>query len=239
MGDDEAETVKTPTTYRKIMGELIQQHRGRVIDSPGDNILAEFGSVVDAVQCSVAAQNEFKARNAELPENRRMEFRIGVNLGGVIEEEDRIYGDGVNIAARLEGLAEGGGICISKTNQGFYSHPDPVYAEPKFLSEKEPGKKWNSNKEGKPMGNVYERLRQRLDELATGYPATQSGVEIRILKRLFTEAEAEFFLKLSPLPEAPEHVAGRLGLEPGETAALMERMAVKGIRSATELYLFW
>ena len=78
------------------------------------------------------------------------------------------------------------------------------------------------------MGNVYERLRQRLDDLATGYPATQSGVEIRILQRLFTEGEAEFFLKLSPLPEAPEHVAERLGREPGETAALMEGMAVKG-----------
>ena len=115
MGENEAETVKTLTSYRKIMGELIQQHRGRVIDSPGDNILAEFASVVDAVQCSVAAQNEFKARNAELPENRRMEFRIGVNLGDVIEEENRIYGDGVNIAARLEALADPGGICISKT----------------------------------------------------------------------------------------------------------------------------
>ena len=115
MGENEAETVKTLTAYRKIMGELIQQHRGRVIDSPGDNILAEFASVVDAVQCSVAAQNEFKARNAELPENRRMEFRIGVNLGDVIEEENRIYGDGVNIAARLEALADPGGICISKT----------------------------------------------------------------------------------------------------------------------------
>jgi adenylate cyclase len=115
MGENEAETVKTLTAYRQIMEELIQQHRGRVIDSPGDNILAEFGSVVDAVQCSVAAQNEFKARNAEFPENRRMEFRIGVNLGDVIEEENRIYGDGVNIAARLEALADPGGICISKT----------------------------------------------------------------------------------------------------------------------------
>ena len=115
MGENEAETVRTLTSYRKIMGDLIQQHRGRVIDSPGDNFLAEFGSVVDAVQCSVAAQNEFKARNAELPENRRMVFRIGVNLGDVIEEEGRIYGDGVNIAARLESLADPGGICISKT----------------------------------------------------------------------------------------------------------------------------
>jgi adenylate cyclase len=115
MGEDEAETVKTITAYRKIMGEMINQHRGRLIDSPGDNILAEFASVVDAVQCAVAAQNEFKAQNAARPENRRMEFRIGVNLGDVIEEEGRIYGDGVNIAARLEALADPGGICISKT----------------------------------------------------------------------------------------------------------------------------
>lgn len=86
--------------------ELIHQHRGRVIDSPGDNILAEFGSVVDAVQYAVPAQNEFKAHNADLSETRRMEFRIGVNLGNVIEEEGRIYADGVNIAARLEAFAD-------------------------------------------------------------------------------------------------------------------------------------
>jgi len=115
MGEDEAATVEAITTYREIMGGLIRQHRGGVVDSPGDNLLAEFGSVVDAVQCAVAVQKEFQARNAELPENRRMEFRIGINLGDVIEEEDRIYGDGVNIAARLESLADPGGICVSKT----------------------------------------------------------------------------------------------------------------------------
>jgi adenylate cyclase len=115
MSEDEAATVRTITAYREVMSTLIQQHRGRVLDSPGDNILAEFGSVVDAVQCAVAVQKEFKARNAELPENRRMEFRIGINIGDVIEEEERIYGDGVNIAARLEGLADRGGICISRT----------------------------------------------------------------------------------------------------------------------------
>jgi adenylate cyclase len=115
MGEDEAATVKTLTTYRSIMMELIKQHRGRVVDSPGDNLLAEFTSVVDAVQCAVAVQKEFQARNAELPEDRRMAFRIGINLGDVIEEGDRIYGDGLNIAARLEGLADPGGICISKT----------------------------------------------------------------------------------------------------------------------------
>jgi len=115
MGDDEEATVRTLTSYREVMSTLIQQHNGKVLDSPGDNLLAEFVSVVDAVQCAVAVQKEINARNTELPENRRMQFRIGINLGDVIQEEERIYGDGVNIAARLEGLSEPGGICISKT----------------------------------------------------------------------------------------------------------------------------
>ena len=115
MAEDESATVKTIATYREIMASLIKQHRGRVVDSPGDNLLAEFPSVVDAVQCAVSVQNEFQTRNAELAENRKMEFRIGINLGDVIDEEDRIYGDGVNVAARLEALAEPGGICVSKT----------------------------------------------------------------------------------------------------------------------------
>jgi len=113
MGDDEASTVRTLESYRKVMADLIDQFRGRVVDSPGDNLLAEFGSVVDAVQCAVEIQEVLKAKNEELSEDRKMQFRIGVNLGDVIEEGDRIYGDGVNIAARIEGLAEAGGICIS------------------------------------------------------------------------------------------------------------------------------
>jgi TolB-like protein len=115
MGENETATVKTLAAYREIMASLIKQHRGRVVDSPGDNVLAEFASVVDAVQCAVTVQKELLTRNAELPENRRMEFRVGINLGDVIAEKERIYGDGVNIAARLEALADPGGICISKT----------------------------------------------------------------------------------------------------------------------------
>jgi len=113
MGDDEVATVKTITEYREIFSSIVAQHNGRVVDSPGDNILSEFASVVDAVQCAVEIQKVLKAKNEELPENRRMIFRIGVNLGDVIHEDDRIYGDGVNIAARIESLADGGGICIS------------------------------------------------------------------------------------------------------------------------------
>jgi adenylate cyclase len=115
MAEDEAATVKTIASYREIMASLIKQHRGRVVDSPGDNLLAEFSSVVDAVQSAIAVQNEIQTRNAELPDNRRMEFRIGINLGDVIDEDGRIYGDGVNISARLEALADPGGICVSKT----------------------------------------------------------------------------------------------------------------------------
>ncbi len=113
MGEDEEATIRTLNAYQEIMAALIQQHRGRVVDATGDNLLAEFASVVSAVGCAVEIQKTLGKRNAALAESRRMEFRIGVNLGDVIEEGERIYGDGVNIAARLESLAEGGGICIS------------------------------------------------------------------------------------------------------------------------------
>jgi adenylate cyclase len=119
MGEDEEETVRTITDYRNVIATLIAQHRGRLVDSPGDNLLAEFGSVVDALRCAWDIQQEIKTRNTDLPDNRQMNFRIGVNLGDVIEEGERIYGDGVNIAARLESLAEEGGICISGTT---YDH---------------------------------------------------------------------------------------------------------------------
>ncbi|MGD8687863.1 MAG: adenylate/guanylate cyclase domain-containing protein [Syntrophobacterales bacterium] len=113
MGEDEEATVRTITAHRKVITSVIEKYRGRVVDSPGDNILAEFVSVVDAVQSAVEIQEVIRAKNAELPEERRMEFRIGINLGDVIQEGERIYGDGVNIAARVEGLADPGGICIS------------------------------------------------------------------------------------------------------------------------------
>jgi class 3 adenylate cyclase len=115
MGDDEEATIRTLTTYREVLSDLIAQQQGRVVDSPGDKQLAEFASVVQAVQCAVAVQRDLARRNADLPPHRMMAFRIGINLGDVIAEEERLYGDGVNVAARLEGLAEGGGICISGT----------------------------------------------------------------------------------------------------------------------------
>jgi adenylate cyclase len=114
MADDEVFTIKTIKEYRDIMSRCIEQHNGRVVDSPGDNILSEFASAVDAVQCAVEIQKQLKKENDRLVEDKRLEFRIGVNIGDVVQDENRIYGDGVNIAARIEGLADPAGICVSR-----------------------------------------------------------------------------------------------------------------------------
>jgi adenylate cyclase len=113
MGADEVGTVHTLSEYRGVVAGIIGAHHGRIVDMPGDNILAEFGSAVDAVEAALAMQAELSARNSGLPEDRRMAFRVGVNLGDLVVEGDRIYGDGVNIAARVEALALPGGICVS------------------------------------------------------------------------------------------------------------------------------
>jgi len=134
MREDEAATIQTLTEYRQVMASLINQHHGRVVDSVGDNMLAEFASVVDAVQGAVAIQKEVNARNTTMPETRRMLFRIGINLGDLVVDGDRIYGDGVNIAARLEGIADPGGICISRTAYDQIEDKLPLGYE--YLGEK-------------------------------------------------------------------------------------------------------
>ena len=113
MAADEQTTVGTITAYRTEIANLVGDHRGRVVDATGDNALAEFPTALDAVEAAVEIQSVLKARNERLPDERRMEFRLGVHMGDVTVEGERIYGDGVNIAARLQGLAEPGGICIS------------------------------------------------------------------------------------------------------------------------------
>ncbi len=116
MGEDEAATLGTLTAYREVFAQLIDQHQGRVVDTAGDSVLAMFDSVVEAVRCAREVQQALQPRNEALPATRRMAFRIGLNLGDVIEQADgSIYGDGVNIAARLQALADPGGICLSGT----------------------------------------------------------------------------------------------------------------------------
>jgi adenylate cyclase len=166
MSADEEGTVKALNDCREIIARCVDDHRGRVVDSPGDNVLAEFVSTVEAVKCALKIQEDLKVRNADLPESSRMEFRIGVNLGDVIEENDRIYGDGVNIAARLEGLAEVGGICISGTafdqvkgklslgyqfigKQTVKNIPDPIRAYKVLMGPEDAGKITGEDKPNK------------------------------------------------------------------------------------------
>jgi adenylate cyclase len=113
MGEDEPGTLATLKSYRETMAGFIASHRGRVVNTAGDSLLAEFASVVEAVQCAVSIQRELAARNEVLSPGRRMQFRIGLNLGDVMVEGDDLFGEGVNIAARLQAVAEPGGICIS------------------------------------------------------------------------------------------------------------------------------
>ena len=128
MGDDDESTVTTITVYRIIISEYINKNQGRVVDTPGDNILAEFGSALNAINSAIEIQRTLETENSKLPDNRRMVFRIGINLGDILHKDERIYGDGVNVAARIESLADPGGICISrgvydqvknKVRQGF------------------------------------------------------------------------------------------------------------------------
>jgi adenylate cyclase len=113
MGSDEARTVRDLKGHQAVVLPMVGEFGGRVIDTAGDGILAEFPSVLNAVECAVAVQRKMVERNAAIEPERRMEFRIGINLGDVIYDDDRIFGDGVNVAARLEGIAEPGGICVS------------------------------------------------------------------------------------------------------------------------------
>jgi len=134
MTEDEMWTIQTLNAHRDLITTLVNSRLGRVVDSPGDNVLADFGSVLDAVQCAVSIQKDLSVKNADSPEQKRMEFRIGINLGDVVMEKGRIYGDGVNIAARIEKLAEAGGICISGTVFDQIENKLPLAYE--YLGEK-------------------------------------------------------------------------------------------------------
>ena len=115
MGTDEEGTLAALKAIRRELADpKIREHRGRIVKTTGDGLLVEFPSIVDAVRCAVEVQQAMAERNADVPETRRIAFRIGINLGDIILDEGDIYGDGVNVAARLEALAEPGGICVSR-----------------------------------------------------------------------------------------------------------------------------
>src|SRR5262245_56828999 len=113
MAADEARTVRDLKGHQAVVLPMIAEFAGRIIDTAGDGILAEFPSVVNAVKCALAIQSKMAERNAAIEPERRMQFRVGINIGDVVYDEARIYGDGINVAARLEGIAQPGGICIS------------------------------------------------------------------------------------------------------------------------------
>jgi adenylate cyclase len=135
MADDEVHTIETLKKYRGLMSELITHHSGRVVDNPGDNLLAELSSAVDAVETAVQIQNKLKKENAKFVEDKRLEFRIGVNIGDVVHDGDRIYGEVVNIAARIESLADAGGVCISRST--YDQIKNKLDIQTKYLGEHE------------------------------------------------------------------------------------------------------
>ncbi len=112
---DEEATLRTFGEYFDIIDALIARHEGRIFSTGGDSVLAEFSSAVEAVRCAISCQEEIASRNAELPDDRKLMFRIGINVGDVMVRDEDLFGDGVNVAARLEGLAQPGGICVSSS----------------------------------------------------------------------------------------------------------------------------
>jgi DNA-binding response OmpR family regulator len=133
MSENEMWTIQTLKNYRSLIASHVRSHQGRVVDSPGDNLLAEFGSVVHAAECAVEIQRNLSTRNKALPDDKRMEYRIGVNLGDVVIDRGKLYGDGVNIAARIEKLADPGGIAVSGTVYDEIENKLPLSCE--FIGE--------------------------------------------------------------------------------------------------------
>lgn len=191
MAGDEAETLARLRRYRSIMGELFERHEGRKVNTWGDAVIAEFSSVVEAVRCAVEIQDAIGAENRDLPENKQMWFRIGINLGDVMQDGGDLYGDGVNVAARLESLADPGGIMVSETvfnltnrhlalgydfagEQKVKEQDEPIAA----YRVRMPGDRLEAGKAGteagKPAGALREPAAPTLPRRA-GRPATRLG----------------------------------------------------------------
>jgi adenylate cyclase len=213
MVDDEVATVRTLKDYRNIMSARIEEHGGRVVDAVGDNLLAEFDSAVGAVECAVEVQKELKTKNQKLPPDKRLEFRIGVNIGDVIQDGDSIFGDGVNIAARIEKLADAGGVCISrnaynhikkKLSLGYEylgEHPvknisEPVTVYKVLMDEKDAGKLIGVEKKAPKKGWLWAAA------VALVVAVVGFGIWQFYLRRPAIEPASEEKMAF-PLPEKP------------------------------------
>ena len=186
MEADEAWTIQSLEENKRLIVELVEEYKGRVVDAPGDNVLVEFNSVINAVECAVEMQKKLNKKNSKLMEDHRMNFRIGVNLGDVVEEDGRIYGNGVNIAARLEGLADPGGICISGTAydqvirkldleyEHLGEHNVKNISEPIRVYRLLMGSETAGNKEVREIGRVTAPAKQQY--LWTAWSATTLGL---------------------------------------------------------------
>ena len=198
MRSDEEATVRTLTNYRSAIKEYVAKYNGRIVDTPGDNILAEFTSGVHAVQCGLDIQAALKAENQSLPEERRMAFRIGINLGDVIQDGGRIYGDDVNIAARIEGLAEPGGICISNSiYDQVYRKLDLPYAymgmhELKNIDQ--PVKVYKIELDEKPRIDIAKEEIPATGEIDTIPIPTKPSIAVLPFKNMSNDPEQDWFV---------------------------------------------
>jgi class 3 adenylate cyclase len=239
MASDEEAALKRLKAYRDVVDDLIARHNGRIFNTAGDAALAEFVSAVEAVRCAIAIQEELAARNALLPAERRMSLRIGVNIGDVMVEGENLFGDGVNVAARLESVAEPGGICISgstfeqvknKLSIGFEdigaqevkNIPYPVAAYrvrsgPVSVVANVP----EASQPGPAKATPSQRRRTRL-ELAGGGVALALIVAAVALWRFYSQG-------LVPLTSFPAHTSTD-GMRAGEIASFVTGMTIQGLR---------
>ena len=176
MEADEEGTLGTLKAYREVIDQLAAKHGGRVFGGAGDSLVAEFGSAVEAVRCAMSMQKDLGVRNAELAEERRMIFRIGINVGDVMVEGDNLFGDGVNVAARLEGLSRPGEVCVSRTvfdhvkakvdraasscreEEGTLARLEPEYAATSSVENM--GDKWRERNGRECLGELCPRKKQ-------------------------------------------------------------------------------
>jgi len=218
MGEDEAGTLQTLKGHHQAMCSLVEKHQGRVVDTRGDNLFAEFASVVAALECAIEIQEQLRARNEALPEAGRIPFRIGVHLGEVAEEEGKVRGDGVDVAAGLEGMADAGGICISrsvhdhvkgKLNVGYQSlgaHSVKNIAEPVQVFRIVP----EPDAFGKAVGRAWYRLKQwQKVAVAVGMAILQVFLGLAVKKYIDQAGSSpgifSFFTEKTalPLPDNP------------------------------------